>query len=372
MKKIIGVTIMVTMFVLTVPSVLSFEPERGFYAEYRMGADPGDPHPSLFILLREHQEWDIKFLDLEDLVYRYQVLDIKRDTATIRVCFEGSVYAGGYDIVNQRAVSFKRIFDIKVDLNTLEMIDENGDPWGKWLFWIKLGSYDKREYEIMKNWNDHGEVKGVLKGPLEYKNLSSILMSSYAKNLTHCFYLKTHRKEDGTRTYPLFKDYGIVSSYNAYETNEGSITIKSGGYYLGEEGGYISDFFYTDEGLLLEVLRCHIDDFIDQRVGIVVLKGGCPLTLTDYGVSDDILIEEPTPENQRTSFLEEVRILEGKSSEDVPQETQAPETSEKSETPLPTTTQSQKDTENNTTLYYVAPLLIVMIIAVFIVLKEKR
>ncbi|RLF32854.1 MAG: hypothetical protein DRN08_06170, partial [Thermoplasmata archaeon] len=68
MKKIIGVTIMVTMFVLTVPSVLSFEPERGFYAEYRMGADPGDPHPSLFILLREHQEWDIKFLDLEDLV----------------------------------------------------------------------------------------------------------------------------------------------------------------------------------------------------------------------------------------------------------------------------------------------------------------
>jgi len=372
MKKIIGVTIMVTMFVLTVPSVLSFEPERGFYAEYRMGADPGDPHPSLFILLREHQEWDIKFLDLEDLVYRYQVLDIKRDTATVRVCFEGSVYAGGYDIVNQRVVSFKRIFDIKVDLNTLEMIDDNGNPWGKWLFWINLGSYDRKEYTVMKNWNDHGEVKGVLKGPLEYENLSSILMSSHAENLTHCFCLQTHRKEDGTRTYPLFKDYGIVPSYNAYETNEGSITIKSGGYYLGEEGGYISDFFYTDEGLLLEVLRCHIDDFIDQRVGIVVLKGGCPLTLTDYGVSDDILIEEPTPENQRTSFLEEVRILEGKSSEDVPQETQAPETSEKSETPLPTTTQSQKDTENNTTLYYVAPLLIVMIIAVFIVLKEKR
>jgi len=370
MRKIIGVTIIITMFVLTVPSAFSFTPEKGFYAEYRMGADPGDPHPSLFILLREHQEWDIKFLDLEDLVYRYQVLDIKRDTATVRVCFEGSVYAGGYDIVNQRAVSFKRIFDIKVDLNTLEMIDDNGNPWGKWLFWINLGSYDRKEYTVMKNWNDHGEVKGVLKGPLEYKNLSSILMSPYAKNLTHCFYLKTHRKEDSTRIYPLFKDYGIVPSYNAYETNEGSITIKSGGYYLGEEGGYFSDFFYTDEGLLLEVLSFYMDDFVDQKVGIIALKGGCPLTLTDYGVSNDILIEEPTPEYQRTSFEKEIEMILGKNEpEETPQEKS--ETPQKTETQLPTTTQPN-DAEKNNTLFYVAPLFIVMIIAVFLVLKEKR
>jgi len=228
-------------------------------------------------------------------------------------------------------------------------------------------------------------VKGVLKGPLEYENLSSILMSSHAENLTHCFCLQTHRKEDGTRTYPLFKDYGIVPSYNAYETNEGSITIKSGGYYLGEEGGYFSDFFYTDEGLLLEVLSFYMDDFVDQKVGIVVLKGGCPLTLTDYGVSDDILIEEPTPESQRTSFEKEIEQMLGRSpkdSEDTvttetpstpPETTETPQSTEqKSETQLPTTTQSQEDTENYTMLYYIVPLLIVMIIAVFIVFKEKR
>ena len=45
---------------------------------------------------------------------------------------------------------------------------------------------------------------------------------------------------------------------------------------------------------------------------------------------------------------------------------------EKSETPLPTTTQPQESTEDNTMLYYVVPILIVMIIAVFLVLKEKR
>jgi hypothetical protein len=115
-----------------------------------------------------------------------------------------------------------------------------------------------------------------------------------------------------------------------------------------------------------------MDDFIDQKVGIVVLQLGGPLVLTDYGVSDDILIEDPTPESQRTSFLEEVRILEGKSSEDVPQETKAPEPpQEKSETPAPTTTQPN-NTEETNILYYIAPILVLAFIAVFLVLKEKR
>jgi len=382
MKKLVGVTIMVTMFVLTVPSVLSFEPEKGFYAEYRMGADPGDPHPTIFALLRERREWEIKFLGLEDLIYKYQILNIEGNTATVRVCFEGSVYAGGYNIANQRAVAFKRIYNVHLDLDTLEMVDKKGNTWGKWLFWIPLGSYDKKEYTVMENWNGHGKVKGVLKGPLEYENLSSILTSPYAKNLTHCFCLQTHRKEDGTRTYPLFKDYGIVPSHNAYETDEGSITIKSGGYYLGEEGGYISDFFYTDEGLLLEVLRCYIDDFIDQKVGIVVLKGGCPLTLTNYGVSNDILIEDPTLESQRTSFEKEVEMMVGKNkSEETPPKTENPpetqitespqKTEEKSEIPSSTKPQpNEKDRES--VLFYLASIVAIILVAVFIVLREKR
>ena len=109
------------------------------------------------------------------------------------------------------------------------------------------------------------------------------------------------------------------------------------------------------------------------------------MILTNYGVSNEILIEEPTPESQRTSFEKEIEQMLGRSpkdSEDTvttetpstpPETTETPQSTEqKSETPLPTTTQSQDDTEDNTTLYYVAPLFIVMIITVFLVLKEKR
>jgi len=58
--------------------------------------------------------------------------------------------------------------------------------------------------------------------------------------------------------------------------------------------------------------------------------------------------------------------------EETPQETQITETpQEKSETPSPATAQPN-NTEETNILYYVAPLLVVAFIAVFLVLKEKR
>ncbi|MCD6128082.1 MAG: hypothetical protein J7J21_06930, partial [Methanomicrobia archaeon] len=100
------------------------------------------------------------------------------------------------------------------------------------------------------------------------------------------------------------------------------------------------------------------------------------LYLTDCGVSDKILIEEPAPETQRTSFKKEVEMMVGSAEENVstetPSETQITETpqksEQKSETPLPTE-QSQEKME---ILYYIAPILTVVLIAVFLVVKEKR
>jgi hypothetical protein len=406
MKKITLFFIFSLVLVL-IPSSYSFEPEKGFYVEYRVYGYPEDPYPSsAFALLKEHQEWDIKYLYIKDMVYKYQVQDIKNNIAYIRICFEGTALGDGHNITGQRAVPFKRIFDIKVDLNTLEMVDENG-AWGKWLFWIKLGSYNRREHTIMKNWNDHGEVKGWIYGPYENEVLYSILHSPYVNNTTNFFRIDTLKKvkieKDYTVIYPSFKEYGIVTSYKDYKTPEG--TIRSGGYggyYLDEivigismgggkvcektyDPGLNTSIYYTEDGLFIETLGSYwIDDFVDQKLGIVVLQPGNNLFLTDYGVSDDILIEEPTPENQRTSFEKEIEQMLGRSPKDsegtvttetpsTPPETQTTEPPEqKSEIPAPTTTQPQEDTENNTTLYYVAPLLIVMIIAVFIVLREKR
>lgn len=395
MKRIIGVTIIVTVFVLAMPAIYSLDfLEKGFYAEYRMYEDPETPHPSAFALLREHKEWDIKYLYIEDMIYKYQILDIQDNIVDIRVCFEGKLNAGGYELSNYIFLSFKRIFDIKLNLDTLEMVDENGNAWGKWLFWIKPGSYDWREYTLMKNWNNHGKVKAWLKGPLENENLSSFLKSPHAENIKHYFVLTTTIRKKNTFIYPLFEDYGIMSSYNVQITEEGTVSGRSGSYYLstfstttseGEivemEPGLFVECYYTDDGMLFEDNDLYyMDDFIGQKLGIIVLQLGGPLVLTDYGVKDEIVIEDPTPETQRTSFEEEVEMMVGKNgSEETPQEkSETPQkTEQKSElkstseklSETPATPRSDKDNEM---LYYIVPLLVVMLIAVFLVLKEKR
>jgi len=191
--------------------------------------------------------------------------------------------------------------------------------------------------------------------------------------------------------YPSFKEYGIIASYKDYKTSEGSVRSGGyGGYYLdeihlvfgdGEEKTYPPGLkmraYYTEDGLLLESYGYWIDDFVDQKLGIVALNLEF-LYLTDYGVSNEILIEDPTPETQRTSFEKEVEMMVGENepeetppkTENPPETTETPQSTEqKSETPT-TTQPNEKDKTNM--LYYIVPLLIVMIIAVFIVLRERR
>ncbi len=388
MRKIFTLTI-VTIFMLTVSSVSSFTPEKGFYAEYRLWENPELPETTAFALLREHREWEVKYIFIGDLVYKYQILDIKNNIATIRICFEGTALGYGHKV--EEEASFRRIFDIKVNLDTLEMIDDNGKSWGKWLFWVPLGSYDHRRYTIMKNWNDHGEVRGWIYGPYENDFLFEVLHSPYMKNTTHFFRIYTLKTVFETHEviYPSFEEYGIIPSYKDYKTSEGSIHSGGyGGYYLDEIDIEFSDgvrkicppglhtrIWYTEDGLLLESADGWIDDFLDQKLGIVLLDLGF-LYLTDCGIKNRTMIEPPTPETQRTSFKKEVEMMVGSAEENVstetPSETQITETpqksEQKSETPLPTK-QSQKETN---ILYYIVPILIVVLIAVFLVMKEKR
>ena len=407
MKKLVGVIIMVTMFVLTVPSAFSFEPEKGVYAKYEIYKDPDIPETAVFALLKNPSS-PIKYLNLEDVVYKYQILDIKDNIATVRICFEGKINTGINDETGRSIIiPFKRIFDIKLDLDTLEMIDENGKAWGKWLFWVKMGSYDWKEYPFMKNWNDHGEVKGWLTGPLKKRELSLYTKSPLTKEITHYFRLSSYSKPSKTMEYLRFEDYGIESVYRAYKTEEGTVREEIGGYYLKGSSGITLDtretielvlieYNYTDEGLFFETMPSfYIDDFLDQKLGITLLQMNS-LMITDYDTSDKIIIEGPIPEYQKPSFEDEVKRIEQLIEQyaeynpqwveflqgteipsetpitETPEKTESPQKSEeKSETQLPTTTQSN-NTEKTNMLYYVAPLFIVMIIAVFIVFKEKR
>jgi len=351
MKKITLFFIFLLVFAL-VPSTYSFDIENGSYARYEMYKDPetimGEGYDFSSVLLKDNTE-----VFFSDFIYTYQILAIEDNIADVRICFEGKILDEPGRKEDLIELPFKRIFDIKLNLDTLEMIDESG-AWGKWLFWVPQGLYDRKEYTFMKNWNDHGEVTGWLGGPLEM--MMQFLQSPYGKDLKYYIYLGTARLQDDTWIYPLCEDYGVPPREEFY--------------FLSPEGEQISKpgletyYFYTDEGLLLET-ALYIDDFLDQKLGIMILFG-YPI-LTDYGVSDEILIEDPKPEYQKSTFDEELaKIEELKEQQKTPQKTE-----QKTETPLPTKPQSN-DTEKKNTLIYLIPVLAVVIIVAFIMFKEKR
>jgi len=357
MKKLVGVTIIVTMFVLTIPSFYSFDIEKGSYARYEMYKDPetimGEGYDFSVALLKGDKE-----VFFSDFIYTYQILDIEDNIADVRICFEGELINEPTYKEDLIELPFKRIFDIKLNLDTLEMIDESG-AWGKWLFWVPQGLYDRKEYTFMKNWNNYGEVTGWLNGPLEM--MMQFLQSPYGKDLKHYTYLTTlYWKKGEPWIYPMCKDYGIPPREEFYMLNEEGEQTS--------EPGLETYYVYTDEGLFIETIR-YIDDFLDQKLGILILSG--EMILTDYGVSDEILIEDPKPEYQKSTFDEELaKIEELKEQQKTKiletQTTKSPQkTEQKTETP-----QSTKEEQN--ILFHLIPVLAVVIIVVFIMLKEKR
>jgi len=348
MKKITLFFIFLLVLAL-VPSTYSFDIEEGFYARYEMYKNPE-------IIMEERYDFSVALLKgdkevfFSNFIYTYQILDIEDNIADVRICFEGELINEPTYKEDLIRLPFKRIFDIKLNLDTLEMIDESG-AWGKWLFWVPQGLYDRKEYIFMENWNDHGKVTGWLNGPLEM--MMQFLQSPYGKDLKHYTYLTTlYWKKGEPWIYPLCEDYGIPLREEFYMLNEEGEQTS--------EPGLETYYVYTDEGLFIETIT-YIDDFLDQKLGILILSG--EMILTDYGVSDEILIEEPKTEYQKSTFDEELaRIEELKEQQKTPQKTE-----QKTETP-----QSTKEKEEQNIVIYLVPVLAVVIIVAFIMFKEKR
>jgi len=367
---------LIFLLILTIPNTFSFEPEKGFYAEYGIYRETDSPLFSTLALFRD-QSLEEKFFYLYNITYKYQILDIKENTAFIRVCFEGIIHT---DVIDDKGnfilLPFKRIFDIKVNIDTLEIIDDNGNPWGKWILWIPLGSYDKKEYTFMKNWNGHGEVKGWITGPMEA--VFSSFKSSYGKSLRTYFSAGTDRMKDGVPVYPTFEEYGIPTSYNVDEGGE----INQGGYRFNPstittpegdvirlEPGLNPLLFYTDEGLLVEDYLWYTDDFIDQKVGIAVLQLSGALYLRDCGMKNEILIEDPKPEHQKSSFADEIKKIKELEKQ---YRNSSPQKDDKSSEPGITIYNQRKNKTNTDLLYYIISLIAVALIIGLFVFKERR
>ncbi|MEA1993177.1 MAG: hypothetical protein U9N35_02110 [Euryarchaeota archaeon] len=367
MKRKLGILTMAMMIILIVPQISAFDPEEGFYAEYHTYKNPKWPKACSFALLK-NALFEYKFFYLENFSYKYQILDIKEKIAKVRVCFEGEIAPILRNENNEPVlVPFTHVYDLRLDLETLELIDENGDAWGKWLFWIPVGSYDREEYMVMKDWNEHGGVKGWLEGPVE-NDLHSEFGSLRAETEEY-YHLRTLNREEIREgedpIYPKYENYGIQGSYNAYRTEEGTM-VYEGGYYLGGvcagtednwrelEPGLFVNCYYREDGLLLvsDVLY-YMDDIINQKLGIDVLKlKGGPLMLMDSGVKDTTAIEEPSPEYQCSSFLDEVEeLIEEKNTRSA---------------------EENSDKENFSILYYLIPLIVAVMAGIFIVMRERR
>ena len=225
--------------------------------------------------------------------------------------------------------------------------------------------------------------------------MKEFFMSPYGRNTHHYFSLVTLNMkeilEKRTSDYFKFDEHDILTSYNAYETEEGIVKIEDGGYYLdgmiigtaegeeiGLEPGLFMECYYTSEGLLFEDSDLYyMDDFIDHKLGIVVLQLGGPLILTDYGVSENILLDEPTLESQRISFEKEIEMMSPENTEETPATESPPESPQASETSPPSKPSQPPETspppgKDNDMIYYVVPLIAIAFIAVFIVMREKR
>ncbi len=333
-----------------IPSSCSLDTEKGSYARYEMNKSSKalEKHGYDFssVLLKGDKE-----VFFSDFIYTYQILAIEDNIADVRICFEGKILDEPGRKEDLIELPFKRIFDIKLNLDTLEMIDESG-AWGKWLFWVPQGLYDRKEYTFMKNWNDHGKVRGWITGPMKMEYEDSFLQSPYGKDLNYFTYLTTlYWKKGEPWVYPMCEDYGVPP-------REEFCMLSPEGEQISKPG-LETYYFYTDEGLLLET-ALYIDDFLDQKLGIMILFG-YPI-LTDYGVSEETLIEEPKPEYQ-TLLSEEIPKLEKlKEQQKTPQETE-----QKTETP-----QSTKEKEERNIVIYVVPIIVVVVIVAFIMFKEKR
>jgi len=399
MKKI-SIAICIIIFVLLTPSFYSLNIKKGTYAEYREYDEVhvgsyGEPIDTPYRTMNTAFLRGKQSIDIADMVYKYQILNMNGSTADIRLCLEGEVLTHVRDDEgNDILLTFKRIFDIKVDLNTLEMVDVNGKAWGKWLFWIKPGSYNE-EYTLLEDWNNHGELEGWLEGTRVWYN--DPLSPYLDKNSV--FVIHTAYRKDGDLIYPAFSKYNIElpkghTCHATYEDEE-------------LESSVIPDFIYNDKGILCEIWNAYVDDFLDQKLETLFLSGS-RFFLADYSVKDEILIEAPTPEYQKPLSYELERIEAVKRGElpvsktpaptetstptaaktSVPTETPSPtETHTTTETSIPPTktqvpTEPQKTTEipsstpsdntgkNNKSLLYIVPLLIILI-AGFIIYKKR-
>jgi hypothetical protein len=149
---------------------------------------------------------------------------------------------------------------VTVDLDTLELIDENGKPWGKWAMWINPLKYPLKGYTLetfMMNW-----LNTTVKMDVSYN--------------------------DGTHGSPIETALGRHEKYFSASTDlEVKFLLEMG---IGMSPP-VATLHYTYEpriGILLNACTfTYLDDVLTQKLGIIYTFGDFTLQETNISVEQE-------------------------------------------------------------------------------------
>ncbi|MCD6241810.1 hypothetical protein J7K27_09955 [Candidatus Bathyarchaeota archaeon] len=173
------------------------------------------------------------------------------------VLINGSKYGGEYYVKIKAPVHIYKKLMVTVKLDTLELVDENGKPWGKWIMWINPLNYPLTNYTLERfvmNWLNKtldlyvGYNNGTL-GP----TIDTVL--------------------------GRFEKY-FVASHPPIE-NEFLLEL---GLTLSSPSITLTYAYEPRTGIFLQTLtKEYVDDILTQELGIILADG--PFTLSETNVS---------------------------------------------------------------------------------------
>jgi len=262
--------------------------EAGSYATYSFGLKDGQPEYTFLgfddcgsaILATGNYSW--RCVELED---DYAMLEVE-----INLLINGSVTYNGKEFVEKAEngdLSFiKRIpmeqvvgriqvesdivripgpiyihknLVVTVDLNTLELVNEDGNPWGKWVMWID-----------------------PLKYPLEGETPETFIMNWL--NTTVDLYIHYHNGSIGKPIDTVIGKFERFYVASRFESFENEFLLKLG---IMKQPEITMTYAYEPRSgiLLQQIAHTYLDDVLTQKLGVILTFG--TFTLSETNVTID-------------------------------------------------------------------------------------
>ncbi len=150
---------------------------------------------------------------------------------------------------------------VTVDLDTMELVDEDGNPWGKWVMWIYL-----------------------LKYPLEGETPETFIMNWL--NTTVDLYIHYHNGSIGKPIDTVIGKFERFFAASRFEPFENEFLLKLG---IMKEPQITMTYAYEPRSgiLLQQLVRTYLDDILTQKLGIILTSGTFILSETNVSIDQD-------------------------------------------------------------------------------------